>query len=341
MYFSPMFYNNLSRDEIFEIYNFAMEKRKEGLGQRRIFRAVKENFNKEINEGTVSGWIFRGNIPFANEKTQFKAKEKARKEEIYKLYVKEKRSAQRIAKKYKVSTIIVINWLRYYKIPTRTHLESMNTELIKEELREKKLRRPTKDFSNLSPEKAYVMGVLCGDGHIRPKTIRFEIRTDEEFAKEFSDCLKKVYGLYFPYKYYERRNSFVLYASCEIVCNDLLRYGSYGTFDWRVPKEVKESKDEKIISSFLRGIFDSEGSTNKSSITMASVNKNGIEDIRELLKKIGIESKIGICNRRYSILWIFRKQRFKIFREKVGFTIKRKKDKLNEILKNDKSYKPA
>lgn len=336
-----MVYNNLSREEVLEIYDFVIEKRKESLGQRRIFQAIKEKFNKEINENTIAGWIFCGNVPFASEKTQFKTKEIPQEEELYKLYLEEKQSAQKIAGKYNVSTITAINWLKHYDILVRTHLESMNTSQMKKELREKKLRMPTKEFSKLSPEKSYLLAVLCGDGHIHPGMIRLEIRKDEEFIKEFSSCLKKVYGLEFKHYYYAKRNSFILYASPEIVCNDLLKYGKFGTFDWNVPKEIMESNDEKIISSFLRGIFDSEGSVTKCSVLMCSANKKGIEEIKILLKKIGIESKITKTKAGYYILWIFRKERFKIFRKRVGFTIKRKMDKLNEILKNDKSYKPA
>ena len=40
---------------------------------------IKKEFSQEIIEGTISGWIFKKNVPFANEKTQFKAKEKPKK----------------------------------------------------------------------------------------------------------------------------------------------------------------------------------------------------------------------------------------------------------------------
>lgn len=336
-----MFYNGLSKKEVLEIYAFVREKRKKGFGQRRLYRLVKEKFKKEINESTISGWIFHGNVPFENEKTQFKPLPKPKKKELYEMYIKQKQSAEKIAKKYGVSTIIVINWLKSYKVQTRTHLQSMNTSNIKKELRDKKLRRPTKNFSNLSSEKAYILGVLCGDGHIHPSAIRFEIRYDEEFIKRFSECFYIVYGLSFLYKYYKRRNSFVLYVASEIICRDLLSYGKFGTFEWRVPKEILNCNNEKIISSFLRGIYDSEGSVARAAITTSSVSKKGIKEISWLLKRLGIKNKICLYRNKYYTLYIFRKERFKIYREKVGFTIKRKQERLNEILKNDKSYKPA
>lgn len=327
------FYNGLPKEKVLEIHSFVIDKRKGGgFGQRKLYRLVREKFGVEVKENTIAGWIFRKIVPYNNEKTQFKAKPKPSKEELYESYINQKQSAEKLGKKYDVSTIIVINWLRFYGIATRTHLESMNTEGIKRELRELKLRKPTKEFSNLSPEKAYLLAVLSGDGHLGGGNIRLEIRKDEEFIKEFSNCLEKVYGLKFRYYYYPKRRSFILNASCECVYNDLLKYGKFGTFEWRVPKEILESNDEKVICSFLRGIYDSEGCATRCALSLSSANKRGIEDVGLLLKRLGIESKICCYKGKYYVLWIFRKGRFKIFREKVGFTIKRKMNKIDETL---------
>lgn len=323
-----MFYGGLSREEILKIYEFVISKRKElGYGQHKLHLLVKNKFDKEINESTISGWIFRKIVPFANEKTQFKAKKKPEKEELYDLYIKHNQSAEKLSKKYNVSTIIVINWLKYYGIKTRTHLESMNTSNIKKELREKKLRRPTKEFSRLSPEKAYILGVLCGDGCINNKMAKLEIRKDKEFIEEFANCLKEVYGLEFKPYYYEKRNSFIVYAASEIVCKDLLGYGKFGTFEWNIPKEVLIS-NEKIKTNFLRGMFDSEGSVNKSVITMASANLKGLNSIKRMLKKVGIMNTITTRGK-YSYLYICGREKLKTFKEKIGFTIKRKQERLN------------
>ena len=78
-----MIYKNLSRDEILSAYYFAIKKRKEGLGQRNISKIIKEEFGKEINESTISNWIYHGKVPFSNEKTQFKSLPKPKKEDIY------------------------------------------------------------------------------------------------------------------------------------------------------------------------------------------------------------------------------------------------------------------
>ena len=322
---------DISREEILQIYDFALAKRKEKFGQRKISRMIQDKFNKKISEGAVSNWIFLNKKPFGNEKTQFKSLPKPKKEDVYELYINKKESAQKIAKKYKTSTITAINWINYYNIKLRTHLESMNTISVKKELKEKKLRHPTKIFTEISPEKAYIMGVLCGDGYISNKTIRFEIRKDEEFMKEFVRCLKEVYGLDYNYKYYAKKNSFVMYASTEIVCSDLLRYCKFKTFEWFVPEEIITSKNEEIISKFLRGIFDSEGVSSKYCVSMSSANKEGINQISQLLMGLNIDNKIIQIRSKYYILYITKRERLKRFKEKVGFTIKRKMEPLNAL----------
>jgi DNA-binding transcriptional regulator WhiA len=218
-----------------------------------------------------------------------------------------------------------------YEIKTRSHKQSMNTENIKNELREQKLRRPTKKFNPLSTEKAYILGVLCGDGSISSKSIRFEIKKDEEFIQEFSNCLKEVYGLEYKYSYYTKRNSYVLYASTEIICQDLLRYGNFKTFEWTIPKEIINSKKKKIKSMFLRGIFDSEGSSSRYCVSMSSANEFGIGQVSKLLDSLNIQNKIMKTKRGYYILYITKRERLIKFREDVGFTIKRKMEPLKSL----------
>jgi len=328
-----MFYNNLSREEVFRVYNFVMRKRKElSYGQHRLYLLVKEEFGKEIKESTISGWIFRNNIPFAGEKTQFREKERPKKEELEELYFEQKQSAERIAKKYDTSTITVINWLRYYGLPARTHRESMNTSLIKNELRELRLRRPTKDFSQLSAEKAYILGVLCGDGCINHKMAKLEIRKDKEFIEAFVNCLQEVYGLEFKPYYYKKRDSLIVYAASEIICKDLLGYGKFGTFEWNIPSKVILS-NEKIRANFLRGLFDSEGSATKYVVTMSSANFNGLNEVGKMLEEMGIKNTVKKRGK-YSYMHICGRERLRMFREKIGFTIRRKQERL-EGIKND------
>lgn len=320
-------YNGISRELVLKIHKFTLKLRKEkGYGQRTIARGIKEKFGVNFSENTVSGWIHKHIIPFANEKTQFKPKPIPPKKDLYNLYIKKKISASRIAQKYKVSTIIAINWFVKYGIKPRTHTESMNTPNIKKELANLKLTRPTKKYKKLTPEKAYILGVLCGDAYIDNNFVKLEIRKDIEFIEEFLRCFKKVYGIKYSYYYYKPRDSFISNINSKIICKDLIAYGNFGTKNWKVPKCVLNTKDKLIKSMFLRGLYDSEGHASEYTIILVTSSKKAIKSISNLLNQIGIKHTI-YKHKKYPKITI-KRENLQVFKRLVGFTIKRKMERL-------------
>ena len=321
-------YNGISRELVLRIHKFTIKLRKEkGYGQRTIVEEIKRKFRVNFSENTVSGWIHRHIIPFANEKTQFKPKPVPPKKDLSDLYIKKKISASKIARKYKVSTIIAINWLVKCDIKPRTHTESMNTLNIKKELSDLKLTKPTKEYKRLSVEKAYILGVLCGDGYIDKNFAKLEIRRDKEFIEEFVRCFKEVYGVDYHYYYYENRNTYISNITSRIICKDLLDYGNFETKNWEVPKSILNSDDFLIKSSFLRGVYDSEGSVGEYVTTLMSSSKRAIETICELLDQLNIRYTI-YKHSKYPVIGIKKKENLRLFKELIGFTIKRKMEKL-------------
>ena len=329
-----VFYSGLPREKVLEIYRFVINKRRVlKIGQRKLFKMVSEKYGLGIKERTIAGWIFKKVMPYDNEKTWFRSKLRPKKEDLYEFYINQRQSAESLGRLYNVSTVTVIGWLKAYEISTRNHKESMNTPLIKEELMQKKLKRPTKDYASLSPEKAYILGVLCGDACLTKKIVRLEIKKDEEFVAEFVDSFEKVYGLKYKYIYYKPKNSFVAQISSILIAKDLARYANFKTREWKVPKEISESNDSKLIGAFLRGFYDSEGSATRSAIISCSVNRVGLEQVGRLLENLDIKNKmVERYNGKFYLLYIFRKERMKRYIEKVGFTIKRKKEVIENIL---------
>ncbi len=185
----------------------------------------------------------------------------------------------------------------------------------------------------LTTEKAYVLGVLCGDGYLytnhRDYTIRLAVN-DKDFAEEFSRNLEIVYGLK-PLVYSHNYRCIVELRSKEAY-EDIAKFGNFRTYTWRVPNEIVVSRDETIRASFLRGFFDSEGSVAKYSIGCCSVNKEGLIEIKQILESLGIRvghlSKDGLHHRIYICDRLSRVRFYKI----VGFSIKRKEDKLRMSL---------
>jgi hypothetical protein len=319
----------VSRDTVLAIHAFVMDRRaKTGIGQRSLARQVAMRFSVHVSEATISGWIHRKLVPFANEQTQFKPKPVPPKEFLQELYVEKGWSASDIAQKYRVSIVIAINWLKKYSIQTRTHIQSMNKSSVKAKLRDKALTKPTTDYKKLTPEKAYVFGVLAGDGYINEKGFKLEIRNDTEFIEEFSRCIEIVYGIKYKSYYYNLRDTYLLTAGSEIIAKDLLEHGDFRTFTWRVPKEIRESDDRSIITPFLRGLYDSDGSINTYYLTLTVASQQGVIDTQQLLSKLGIESVIKYYRPKYPTLYLTRKPNLRLFKDLIGFTINRKMERL-------------
>ena len=110
------------------------------------------------------------------------------------------------------------------------------------------------------------------------------------------------------------------------ICADLLSYGKFGTYDWAVPQIIFDSYDEYVLINFLQGLYDSEGHAGNYNVDLSSVNSSGLAQVKVLLKRLGIDSKIyGVA------LVITKKDNIRRFRNKIGFTIKRKINKLNSF----------
>jgi intein/homing endonuclease len=106
--------------------------------------------------------------------------------------------------------------------------------------------------------------------------------------------------------------------------------------------------DTKIISeapkdircAFLKGLFDSEGSVSKDSVIFYNSNKYLIELVYTLLIELGIEPRINDYKAKslsgkeisYSRVCIYKKDSLKKFANLIGFSIRRKSDKLHTLV---------
>ena len=105
----------------------------------------------------------------------------------------------------------------------------------------------------LTEDKAYILGVLCGDGYLvfQKEKGRYLIGLDvcdEDFADEFRRCLKNVYELLPSKKMKEGRATnfsdnpkprYCINLTSKLVVQDLLRYSkSFKTKEWTIPEEI-------------------------------------------------------------------------------------------------------
>jgi intein-encoded DNA endonuclease-like protein len=199
----------------------------------------------------------------------------------------------------------------------------------------------------LSSEKAYLLGVFCGDGYLSTGyRVGLEV-ADLDFLKEFQRCLFVVYGSQAKiYTRSPRRTNYgyakphysVTLGSKEIYL-DLLRYdpSSFKSKTWIVPQEIKQASLQ-IKSSFLKGLFDSEGTIRlkakgSSGLQLCSGNLSSLLEIKEmLLRDFDICMKLSSHKNRVPIIYTETYKDIKSFSNLIGFTIQRKKNTLAHCL---------
>ncbi len=194
----------------------------------------------------------------------------------------------------------------------------------------------------LTEEKAFVLGVIGpGDGYVRERKCGSEIGlavTDKDFAIKFKDSLEKIYG--FECKFKKEKPSGlgkkpryrVLLYSVNAVKN-LKKYGvNFKEFNWSVPVEIKKAP-KKIISRYVSGFFDSQGCVSTRRIEAFSKNNKGLGEIELLLKQIGLRCKIN-----GNKIMIYSRNSLEEYCRRIGFCIRRKQDKLYNLIKDYKRY---
>ena len=151
-----------------------------------------------------------------------------------------------------------------------------------------------------SPELGYVIGVIAGDGNLNVHGYNYEILlsvTDRDFAEEFSRCLAKILGKPHLYKvrWSEKRKRWIVQGS-SIVLHAFLRKR------WQQLKNHIEHSSLCRVS-FLRALFDGEGSITGRNLTITNTDLSLLSYVRNLLAKSGIRtSEPHVTTRAGSIL---------------------------------------
>lgn len=240
-------------------------------------------------------------------------------------------------------------------------LQLLEKEGVNRRMVEKPIANPK--YRTLTPERAYIIGVMCGDGCLfstlvrkkqwvyRQYAVNLAVR-DLDFAQEFARCLNAVYGLTINIGFQKRKDKnpkcsdiWVASSKRKAIFQDLAQY-RFGVRTWEVPQEILDIEDERIIGAFLRGYFDSEGSVSVgkrgAAIMASSTNRAGLECVKELLMTLGIGvSEIKEDTRadrnKCFYLYITHRNNYRLFLQKVGFSIKRKEERLNQYLRGLKN----
>jgi intein-encoded DNA endonuclease-like protein len=195
-------------------------------------------------------------------------------------------------------------------------------------------------------ELAYVIGVNLGDGSTnsnRRHNHMIKLRViDREFAAEFARCLGVLLNRDPPrVKWREKTRSWHTQVS-SLLLQKFLR------------KELKDliptiSHCDDCKAAFLRGFYDSEGSITKRSLFVYNGELNKLELVCKLLESLGIETTgphlriekggmVSIKGRMYHVnknqYYVYvRAASLVAFRDRVGFTLKRKRERLENAVR--------
>jgi intein-encoded DNA endonuclease-like protein len=198
-----------------------------------------------------------------------------------------------------------------------------------------------------SPELAYIIGVVAGDGslNVRKNTYRVRLQAiDLDFVKEFERCLRCVLKTP-PHNIWRgarRREYHVDVASFQL--HQFLRTKAADL------KEYVEH-DEECVSAFLRGFFDSEGCVSAQGTLIVS---NTDVDLLSYVQRLLGESTISSTGphrsvpkgteivrrgrhyfRNYDCYYLYvRRKSLRAYLERVGFTIGRKQRRLTRAVGN-------
>lgn len=123
----------------------------------------------------------------------------------------------------------------------------------------------------------------------------------------------------------------------------LKHYGTFKSLEWKIPDWILASNDYLIISSFLRGLFDSEGSFKLGCISLQTISPETIK-VSLLLDKLRIKNRCVIVNRltikgnKVYQISITSVKHINLFKKKIGFSIQRKQQAvINYLIKHSKS----
>ena len=213
----------------------------------------------------------------------------------------------RIGKEVGISTWTIANWIYRGKKPVvRGHFDSTHT-----------------------PELAYLLGARYSDVSVSD---RFKLEAiDKDFVEEFLRCLSKVMGR--SYKMHKKgKGTWVARGYEKMLINFMEK-----------PLDYHKPIIELHPADFLRAFFDGEGHVTEikkkgrvyGCVAATNTNFKIIEYIRGLLqKKFSLHPTLGINDKRRKVCYVVRLYRMddiRRFNYLIGFSIERKKKKLEDI----------
>jgi TBP-interacting protein len=175
------------------------------------------------------------------------------------------------------------------------------------------------------------------DQKIRSYTIRFH-NTNQKLKKRFGFLIKKIFGLNTKF-FKDKKTTGIRISNWNL--KEFLEAIGYVTGKKSPEKDIPElimKADEKVIRIFLRAFADGEGSVGEEETEISTSSEKIANKLSYLLLRLGIvarirKKKVKGRERKYYRVIISGGDFLKIFKEKVGFSIKSKQQKLVRLCK--------
>lgn len=191
-----------------------------------------------------------------------------------------------------------------------------------------------------SVDVAYLLGVLVGDGCLTIKDRIIVSTNDQEVLEKVQDAARAHLGAEFV----KSSSGKYDYQLCSVEAKTMVRsWGISETYARHktVPEWIKLAPKEYVVA-FLRGLFDTDGSAEKSgAVSLSSANRKLIEEVHAMLLNLGIVARIYDRKKKYnnqmqSYITIY-SDFVELFSKEIGFTIKRKQKALDHTISKQKN----
>lgn len=189
---------------------------------------------------------------------------------------------------------------------------------------------------------AQIVGYLLGDGNIENTRLNFSER-DEETVLYYKKLICNYFNAKGRYRHRDKKNYYELRIQGKPISKFIKKEFPEikNARDSIIPSKILRSPN-KILASFLKGLYDAEGFISGQKVTIALNNEILIRQIQIALLRFGIiNSFLEYDNKRNPhtdnhkfIVDITERESAVLFRDYIGFSFSDKKNKLNHLIKN-------
>ena len=177
-----------------------------------------------------------------------------KRDELRKLYIKEKRSLEDIARSYGVSRVAIWKYCKAEKLRRRSLSEARLEAQKKGKVSQNYFEINERFFSKWSQEMAYVLGLIATDGCVSRSGVVSLCINDKDLIEKVKDIMGSAHKI----KYYGHQEGLYSFSfSRQKLCVDLSWLGVFPnkSLNIRFP-DVPDA----FLTDFIRGVFDGDGS---------------------------------------------------------------------------------